>query len=269
MTVKPLDATGYHLSKYEWLDNVAVRYNKPLIEAPARCEACPDKEYTLEHALKCPRGSNRIHRHNTVKNGLCVIAQKALGKSAFYVHQEPPIVPAGGLDCEGKRLVKGLFGDVYLRGVHPIKEETIVDVRVIFPESAQNASFESLDALFQHHEAQKYQKYKRECDAKGFHFVPFIVTTDGAMGPAARQLIEWLAKKLQKEWGREKGLVRAWIRMRLSLAIARATSACIRGHRRLPLGAQRELELEIGDGAAVAHVLDLGSMPRPDGAGGK
>jgi hypothetical protein len=36
MTVKPLDATGYHLSKYEWLDNVAVRYNKPLIEAPAR-----------------------------------------------------------------------------------------------------------------------------------------------------------------------------------------------------------------------------------------
>ena len=95
------------------------------------------------------------------------------------------------------------------------------------------------------------------------------MTTDGAMGPAARQLIEWLAKKLQKEWGREKGLVRAWIRMRLSLAIARATSACIRGHRRLPLGAQRELELEIGDGAAVAHVLDLGSMPRPDGAGGK
>jgi hypothetical protein len=103
--------------------------------------------------------------------------------------------------------VKGLFGDVSLRGVHPIKEETIVDVRVIFPKSAQHASFESLDALFQHHEAQKYKKYKRECDAKGFHFVPFVVTTDGAMGPAARQLIEWLAKKLQKEWGREKGLV--------------------------------------------------------------
>ncbi len=89
------------------------------------------------------------------------------------------------------------------------------------------------------------------------------------MGPGAWQLIEWLAKKLQREWGREKGLVRAWIRMRLSLAIARATMACIRGRRRLPLGAQKELELKIGDGAAVAHMLDLGSMPRPDGAGGK
>ena len=139
MTVKPLDATGYHLSKYVWLNNVAVRYNKPLIEVPARCEACPDKEYTLEHALRCPRRSNRIDRHNTVKTCLCVIAQKALGKSAFYVHQEPPIVPAGGSDCEGNRLVKGLFGDVKLRGVHPIKEETIVDVHVIYSESAQNA----------------------------------------------------------------------------------------------------------------------------------
>ncbi len=96
------------------------------------------------------------------------------------------------------------------------------------------------------------------------------MTTDGAMHwPAARQLIEWLAKKLQKEWGREKGLFRAWIRIRLSLAIARATSACIRGNRCLPFRAQKELELEIGDGAAVAHMLDLGSTSRPDGAGGK
>ncbi len=58
-----------------------------------------------------------------MRNSLCFIAQKTLGKSAFYVHQEPPIVPAGGSDCEGDRLVKGLyrlFGDVH--GVHPIKE---------------------------------------------------------------------------------------------------------------------------------------------------
>ncbi len=56
--------------------------------------------------------------------------------------------------------MKGLYGDVYLRGVHPLKEETIVDERVVFPESTQNASFESLDALLRHQEALKYQKYK-------------------------------------------------------------------------------------------------------------
>ncbi len=57
--------------------------------------------------------------------------------------------------------MKGLYGDVYIHGDHPLKAETIVDMNAIYPESTQNASFESLDALFQHHEALKYQKYKR------------------------------------------------------------------------------------------------------------
>ena len=65
------------------------------------------------------------------------------------------------------------------------------------------------------HENLKYKKYKRDCDARGWHFVPLIVTTDGAMGPGARRLIENLATKLQKEWGKPKGMVRAWIKMRL------------------------------------------------------
>ncbi len=96
------------------------------------------------------------------------------------------MVPAGGVDCEGKRLVNGLYGDVYLIGVHPLKrlkKNTIVDVRVIFPESTQNASFESLDALLQHHQALIYQKYKRKRDANRLHLVIYLVTTDKAMGP--------------------------------------------------------------------------------------
>jgi hypothetical protein len=81
---------------------------------------------------------------------------------------------------------------MYAVHVHPMKEETIVDVHVIFPESAQNASFDLLDALFHHHEAQKYIKNTSESVMliRGFQFLPIIVTTDGAMGPAARQLIE-------------------------------------------------------------------------------
>jgi hypothetical protein len=43
--------------------------------------------------------------------------------------------------------VKGQYGDVYVRGVRPLKEETIVDVRVIYLESKPCASFESFDSL--------------------------------------------------------------------------------------------------------------------------
>ena len=263
LNAKPLDSIGYHLAKYDWLDNVAVRYNKPLSESIAKCEACPNEEYTISHALTCKKGSNIIHRHNTLKNGLSVIGRKALGKTDFYVHQEPYIVKPGENDCEGKKSTNGLKGDVYLRGVHPIKDETIVDVRVIHPDSGQNANYEKTEELLVNHENLKYKKYKRECDARGWHFVPFIVTTDGAMGPGARRLIENLATKLQKEWEKPKGIVRAWIKMRLSFAIARATSACIRGHRKKILGEKEELEIEIGDGAGVSQLMDMGSMQRP------
>jgi hypothetical protein len=266
MQVKPFDATAYHLSKFEWQDMVAARYNKTLIDAPARCDACPNVPYTLTHALTCNKGGNRIYRHDTVKNALAVIGKKALGQSAFHVHTEPYVVQAGGLDCDGKRVAKGLLGDVYMRGIHALKQDTIIDVRVLHPDSGQNARFESTAALLEHHENAKRHKYQRECYAKGKHFVPFVVTTDGAMGPAALKLIDALADRLQKAWERPRGLVKAWVKMRLSLAIARATSACIRGNRRAPRGALDELEIEIGDGAGIAPLFDLGGMARPGGA---
>ena len=86
------------------------------------------------------------------------------------------------------------------------------------------------------------------------------------MGHSALKLVDALAERLRKEWQRPKGLVRAWVRMRLSLAVARATSACIRGNRRAPRGANEELEIEIGDGAGISPIFDLGGMSRPGGA---
>jgi hypothetical protein len=221
--------------------------------------------YTLTHALTCKKGSNCIYRHDTVKNGLAVIGQKALGQSAFHVYLGPYVVQPGYTDCDGKQIVKRLAGDVYMRGVHSLKQDTIIDVRVVHPDSGANSRFDSTTALLEHHEIAKRKKYQRDCDAKGKHFVPFVVTTDGAMGPAALKLVDSLADRLQKQWQRPKGLVRAWVRMRLSLAIARATSACIRGNRRAPRGAQDELEIEIGDGAGIAPLFDLGGMARPGG----
>ena len=82
------------------------------------------------------------------------------------------------------------------------------------------------------------------------------------------RLIDALAERLKGKWRRTKGIVRSWIRMRLVLAIARATSACIRGCRRLPRGAAEDLEIEIGDGAGIAPMMDLGGMQRPGGSRG-
>ena len=77
------------------------------------------------------------------------------------------------------------------------------------------------------------------------------------MGPGAQQLVTRLAHKLKAKWKRPGGVAHGWIKARLAVAIARGTSACIRGCRQQPRGAAEELELEIGDGAGVAPLIDI------------
>ena len=62
-----------------------------------------------------------------------------------------------------------------MRGVHQLKQDAIVDVRVMHPDSGRNAQFQTTAAMLEHHENAKRIEYKRDCDAKGKHFVPFVV----------------------------------------------------------------------------------------------
>ena len=269
MLVRPLDAVGYHMGKYEWLDAVTTRYNSTLLDAPAYCDAHTDEPvpYTAHHALTCKKGGNRVHRHDTVQNALQVVGHKALGMAVHHVHASPWVLRQGQRDHAGKVCEAGLKGDLFLRGVHPLKATTIVDVRVVYPDGGENGKHETAK-LLEHNEAMKRQKYQAECDARGIDFVPFVVTTDGAMGKSAQLLVTRLAEKLKATWKRPGGVARGWIKARLAIAIARASSACIRGCRQQPMGAAEELEIEIGDGAGVAPLMDIGSILRPAAAAG-
>ena len=90
-------------------------------------------------------------------------------------------------------------------------------------------------------------------------FMPFVITTDGALAPAAKKLVTTLAHILKEKWHLPAGLVMGWIRARIAMAVARASSACIRGSRTQPYGAARELEADFGDGAGVGRLFDRGT----------
>ena len=237
------------------------------------------------------------YRHNTVQNALQSVAHQALGSTAFHVQRQPWIVPKGTLDTNG-RAVDGLQADLGLRGILPLRERTMVDVRVSYPDppvSATNqntgrqgqaaaaaggeGSSSSSRASRAHaaqrllsarelierqakqleaQEAQKERKYHAECERQGLHFVPFVLTPDGALGPSAQKLVRELAELLSGKWRRPKGVVMGWIRARLAMAVARASSACIRGNRSQPRRGRDELEVGFGDGAALAPLLDCG-----------
>ena len=85
------------------------------------------------------------------------------------------------------------------------------------------------------------------------------MTTDGAMSPAAQKLVATLAHILSEKWRMAEGVVKGWIKARFAMAIARASSACMRGNRTQPLGAEQELEADFDDGAGVDRLLDNGN----------
>eukprot|EP00980_Cylindrotheca_fusiformis_P029139 scaffold22737_cov120-Cylindrotheca_fusiformis.AAC.2 len=60
-------------------------------------------------------------------------------------------------------------------------------------------------------------------------FVPFVVSTDGLLGPEAQMFKKKLAADLSVRWDQPKSVVTNFIHARLGIAILRATHRCIRG----------------------------------------
>ena len=118
LLARPLESVGFRLTKDEWYDGISAHYNSTLISAPTFCDGHPLVRYTLEHALTCPKGSNRIHRHDTIKNALQMVAHKAVGASIFHVEREPWLIRQGAKDERGRVCKDGLRGDLKIRGMH-------------------------------------------------------------------------------------------------------------------------------------------------------
>ena len=134
-----------------------------------------------------------------------------------------------------------------MRGLKGPADVTDIDVRCFYPD-AQSYTTKTLPQLFKQHTKEKIDKYKAACNAIASHFILFIVTTDGALGTEANELLNLIGNKLAKKWRKTKGVVMSWIRARLSTAIVKATSACIRcpRHAKIPC-----LEVGFEDGAAL------------------
>ena len=81
-------------------------------------------------------------------------------------------------------------------------------------------------------ESEKRGVYEDECRQLGHRFIPFVATTDGCMGDTAVEFLDEIASAIAKKWKIGKGRAVAWVRGRMSLAIVRASSSCIRGSRK-------------------------------------
>ena len=70
LTTRPLAAQGLALSPHEFQDKLATNFSKQPRGVQPHCACGPRVPYTLDHALTCPTGGNRIGRHNAVRDSL-------------------------------------------------------------------------------------------------------------------------------------------------------------------------------------------------------
>ena len=155
--------------------------------------------------------------------------------------------------------------DVRIVGLEESTVVTDVDVRCLYPDARSYAST-PVEKLLENDEKEKRDRYQQAVQAEGHRFRPFVVSTDGVLGPSAMQLMNKISDKLADKWKKPKGTVGGWVRAKMSLAIIRACSACIRGSK-IPGGARaRRIDSEMNgdesDGAFLGLQFSNGSLGR-------
>eukprot|EP00980_Cylindrotheca_fusiformis_P001800 scaffold408_cov71-Cylindrotheca_fusiformis.AAC.1 len=120
-------------------------------------------------------------------------------------------------------------GDILIRSMFSNGSETIIDVSLIHVDAPSHLSAEPLNVLRTREKTKK--KYLKACLQQRHSFVPFVVSTDGLLGPEAQMLVKKLVADLSVRSDQPKSVVTNFIHARLGIAILRATHHCIRGPR--------------------------------------
>ena len=261
------------LTPHQFRDAINIRYGYDPIGLPVICECGNNKRNTLEHSLTCKSGGGVVGRHDIIKDELAFLAGEALSHSSFHVEKEVTLLgnrlpppqgvrngqEGGGVGGQhqiardrggGRRREEqqrdeggGLRIDVRIRGLEESAAVTDVDVRCLYPD-AHSYGTTAIDKLLENDEKEKCNRYQQAVQMEGHRFRPFVVSTDGVFGPAAKQLLKKISDKLAEKWKKPVGTVGGWIRARMGLAVVRACSACIRGSK-VPGGARaRRVEPE-------------------------
>ena len=234
LSVMPIEKDNYDLTGQEFRDALAVRYRKPLLCVPPRCDGCGASS-SLDHFLICRKGGLIVQRHNEIRDAIGDLAALLWGQ----VKREP-VVSEDGDDGT-------LVADLGIHGVWSPQSEALFDIRVTDTD-AQSYLGHAPESILFRAETEKKHKYSAAAAARRAHFTPLCFSVDGLAGSEAGCFIKRIATGLSSKWERNYSEVLCWVRTRLAFAILRATGLCVRGTR----SKWRCLGLE--DGAGISDL---------------
>jgi hypothetical protein len=226
MTALPIASEGLVINKSGFRDALALRYGLEPDHMPTRC-IC-GKEFSVDHALSCPRGGFPIIRHNEIRD----LVANVLTEVCHDVAIEPPLQRVDRDLLPGTNIQDGARLDVSASGVWGGRfERTFFDVRVFNPLCKSNASL-SIENSYKKHEMEKRRMYEQRVrEVEGATFCPLVLSSTGGQSPSTRSLVKRLAELLAYKLDKPKSQTTSWLRTRLSFACVRSSIMCLRGAR--------------------------------------
>ncbi len=227
ITATPDRLNGTELSAEEFRDSLRLRFGLLPSFLPHRCDGCNER-FTVEHAMSCKKGGLVVMRHNDVAAEWHHLCAQALQPSA--VSDEPLIHTGRGVPNAGNTGVEAAAdsrGDVAAHGFWRRGTTAVFDVRITDTDAPTYRGQEPIKVL-KRHEKEKKTKYLAACVARRRHFTPLVFSVDGLQGPEAAAASKCLASKLSKKWGRSYSEVVGYVRSRISIALVRSASRCLR-----------------------------------------
>jgi hypothetical protein len=231
LSVKPSRLNGTALSAEEFRDNVRLRFGLLPQQLPEKCDGC-DQRFGVGHALSCKKGGLVLLRHNEVAGEWHRMCAQALTQSAV---SNEPIIPTSQDRTQGEAtgntsIQPANRGDIAVRGFWKRSTTAIFDVRITDTDAP---SYRGTDPgkVLSKQEKEKKDKHLTACLAARRQFTPLVFSVDGMRGAETDAACKRLAALLAGKWERPYSELCGYVRSRLSIALVRATTLCLRGSR--------------------------------------
>jgi hypothetical protein len=135
--------------------------------------------------------------------------------------------PQAATDAAGIGVGPELRGDIAAHGFWKRGTTAIFDVRVTDTDCKSNRGRDPAKILLAH-ETEKRLQYLEPCLQRRKHFTPLVFSAAGLRGVEAAAALQKLASLLSVKWKRTYSQVCGFVRSRITLALVRVASRCLR-----------------------------------------
>ena len=228
-TSLPLEEFNLVLHKGAFLDALTLRYGWLPSNLPTHCSC--EANFSVQHALSCPKGGFPILRHNEVRD----LTANIMAEVCHDVHVciEPSLQPLTGETLSGAsaKVEDGARLDIAASGFWGGRHDrAFFDVRVFNPHTTSNQ--QPIATCYRKHENSKKRDYEQRVrEIERGSFTPLVLSPTGGLGNAAKVCYSRLASMLATKRDQPYSSTMSWLRCTLSFCLLRSSIRCIRGTR--------------------------------------